>query len=151
MTEGYCCLLLTRVLPLIVWTRWLQLEYGCHGQDLVIREVRGDESITVSLSGPATARHVDKVIPVFRDAIATKKRIMIDFSDTRAIDARFLGLLLMLRKKLNGNGASPSFIDLSPRLERIFRLNRLEFVHKVERTETPTCTSTSDRPFTHSM
>ena len=121
-------LLLTRVLPLVVWMRWLQLEYGRHGQDLVIRQVRGDESITVSLSGTATARHVDKVIPAFRDAIATKKRIIIDFSDTRAIDARFLGLLLMLRKKLNCNGASPSFIGLSPGLERIFQLNGLGFL-----------------------
>jgi N-acetylglucosaminyldiphosphoundecaprenol N-acetyl-beta-D-mannosaminyltransferase len=86
------------------------------------------ESVAVSLSGPATARHVDKVIPVFRDAIATKKQIMIDFSDTRANDARFLGLLLMLRKKLKGSGANPIFIGLSPALERIFRLNGLEFL-----------------------
>ena len=121
-------LLLTRVLPLVVWTRWLQLKYGRHGQDLVIRQVLGDESVTVSLSGSATARHVDKVIPAFRDAIATKKQIVIDFSDTRVIDARFLGLLLMLRKKLNGNGASPIFIGLSPGLERIFRLNGLGFL-----------------------
>jgi N-acetylglucosaminyldiphosphoundecaprenol N-acetyl-beta-D-mannosaminyltransferase len=121
-------LLLTRVLPLIVWMRWLQLKSGRHGQDLVIRQVLGEESVTVSLSGPATARHLDKVISAFRDAIATKKRIMIDFSDTRVIDARFLGLLLMLRKKLNGNGASPTFIGLSPELERIFHLNGLGFL-----------------------
>ena len=57
---------------------------------------------TLSLSGPATARHVDKIIPAFRDAIATKKQIIIDFSNTCVVDARFLGLLLMLRKKLKG-------------------------------------------------
>ena len=102
-------LLLTRVLPLAVWTRWLQLKYGRYGQDLVISQTDGDESVTVSLSGPATAGHVDKVIPAFRDAIATRKRIMIDFSNTRAIDARFLGLLLMLRKKLKSSGAKSNF------------------------------------------
>ena len=121
-------LLLTRVLPLIVWTRWLQLKYGRHGQDLVIRQVLGDESVTVSLSGSATAGHLDKVISAFRDAIATKKRIMIDFSDTRVVDARFLGLLLMLRKKLNAKAAGPTFIGLSTELERIFRLNGLGFL-----------------------
>jgi anti-anti-sigma regulatory factor len=45
-----------------------------------------------------------------------------------AIDARFLGLLLMLRKKLKGSGANPIFIGLPPALERIFRLNGLEFL-----------------------
>jgi N-acetylglucosaminyldiphosphoundecaprenol N-acetyl-beta-D-mannosaminyltransferase len=41
-------LLLTRILPLVVWTRWLQLKYGRHGQDLVIRQRLGDDSIMVS-------------------------------------------------------------------------------------------------------
>ena len=120
-------ILITRVLPLIVLTR-LRPKYGCSGQDLVIREVRGDESITVNLSGPAIAQHVDKVVPIFRDAIAAKRRIVIDFSETRAVDARFLGLLLMLRKKLNGNCSSLSFRGLSPGLERIFRLNGVGFL-----------------------
>ena len=121
-------LLLTHVLPLIIWTRWLQLKYGRHEQELVIRHVLGYETVTVSLSGPATARHLDKIISAFKEAIATKKRIMIDFSNTRIIDARFLGLLLMLRKKLKSNGASQSFIGLSSELERIFHLNRLGFL-----------------------
>ena len=111
----------------------------------------------MSLSGPANARNVDKVIPAFRSAIATKKRITLNFSNTRTIDARFLGLLLMLKKKLKSTGATITFVGLSPGLQRIFHLSRLEFVHKVERTlgvdshEAPCCTSTSDRPVTHSM
>jgi N-acetylglucosaminyldiphosphoundecaprenol N-acetyl-beta-D-mannosaminyltransferase len=127
--DGWALLriLFTRVLPLIVWTR-LRLKYRCSGQDLVIREIRSDESVIVSLSGPAIAQYVDKVIPILRDAIAAKKRIVIDFSETRAVDARFLGLLLMLRKKLKGNGKSPTFIGLSPGLERIFHLNGLGFL-----------------------
>jgi N-acetylglucosaminyldiphosphoundecaprenol N-acetyl-beta-D-mannosaminyltransferase len=123
-------LLLTRVLPLVIWMRYLQLQCGFHGKALVIRQVRGDESIIVGLSGAAITRHLDKVIPAFREAIATKKRIVIDFSETRAIDARFLGLLLMLRKKLKilDNGINPTFIGLSPGLKRIFRLNGLRFL-----------------------
>jgi len=127
--DGWALLriLFTRVLPLIVWTR-LWPKYGYSGQDLVIGEVRGDESITVSLSGPATVRHVDKVIPVFRDALVTKKRVVIDFSDTRDIDARFLGLILMTRKKLKSNGLRLILTGLSPRLERMFRLYCLGFL-----------------------
>ncbi len=119
-------LLLTRVLPLFIWTRWLA--YGRCEQDLVVGQVRDDACVTVSLSGTATARHVDKVIPVFRNVIETKKPIVIDFSQVRVVDARFFGLLLMLRKKLNGNGSSLRFIGLSPGLERIFRLNGLGFL-----------------------
>jgi N-acetylglucosaminyldiphosphoundecaprenol N-acetyl-beta-D-mannosaminyltransferase len=124
-------LLFTRVLPLAFWTWWLQLRYQRRGEDLIITQADDHESITVSLSGPANARHVDKAILAFRKAIATKKRITLDFSNTRTIDARFLGLLLMLKKKLKNTGAAPTlptFVGLSPGLERIFRLNRLDFI-----------------------
>jgi len=121
-------LLFTRVLPLVIWTRWLQLKYGRDRRGLIVDQVCNGESITLSLSGPATARHVDKIIPALRNAIAVKKRIVINFSNTSVVDARFLGLLLMLRKELNNNGASLSFIGLSSMLERIFHLNSLDFL-----------------------
>jgi N-acetylglucosaminyldiphosphoundecaprenol N-acetyl-beta-D-mannosaminyltransferase len=121
-------LLVTKVLPLAIWTRWLELKYGRRERDLVINEHHGHESVTVSLAGSATARYVDEIIAAFRAAIAVKKRIMIDFSDTRAIDARFLGLLLMMRKTLKDDAAGPVLIGLSPELRRVFRLNGLEFL-----------------------
>ena len=55
--------------------------------------------------------------------MTTKKQIVIDFSETSAVDARFLGLLLMLRKQLKAQNAVPRFIGISRRLERMFRLN----------------------------
>ena len=121
-------LLVTRVLPLAFWTRWLRMEFERDGQNLVITQERGCKSVTLSLSGPATARYVERVIPVFREAIFTRKQVIIDFSKTRVIDSRFLGLLLMLRKKLEGTGAGPIIVGLSPRLESIFRYNDLEFL-----------------------
>ena len=121
-------LLLTNVLPLAILLWWLQVKYGHHRNDLVITQVHANESVTVSLSGPATARHVDKLIPVIRAALAAKKQIIIDFSNTCAIDTRFLGLLIMLRKILKGIGAKPIFIGLSPGLKSIFRLSCVEFL-----------------------
>ena len=121
-------LLFVRVLPLAILTRWLRLKCKRYRRDLVITQTHGSESVTVSLSGSAIAQHVDKIIPVFREAIATKKRIIIDFYHTRLVDTRFLGLLLMLRKKLTVSGVSLIFIGLSPGLERIFRLNGLGFL-----------------------
>jgi N-acetylglucosaminyldiphosphoundecaprenol N-acetyl-beta-D-mannosaminyltransferase len=121
-------LLLTRVLRLVIWTWWLLLKNQRHGQDCVITQTHGYESVTVSLSGPATAAHIDKIVPIFRDAIATKKQTTIDFSNTCIIDARFLGLLLMLRKQLKGGGANPILMGLSPGLKLIFRLHGVGFL-----------------------
>ena len=121
-------LLFTHVLPFALWTWWLRIKYERRGEDLIIStSAHGCESVSVSLSGPANAQHVDQVIPALREAIAAKKRITLDFSNTRSIDARFLGLLLMLIKKQKSTGAPPVFVGLSPALERIFRLNRLDF------------------------
>jgi N-acetylglucosaminyldiphosphoundecaprenol N-acetyl-beta-D-mannosaminyltransferase len=118
-------LLFTHVLPFAFWTWWLRLRYERRGEDLIITQHCGHESVTLSLSGPANARHVDKAITAFKEAAASKKRIRIDFSNTRTIDARFLGLLLMLKKTLKNTGAAPNFVGLSPGLERIFRLNSI--------------------------
>jgi N-acetylglucosaminyldiphosphoundecaprenol N-acetyl-beta-D-mannosaminyltransferase len=123
------CLLLTRVLPLVIRMRRLQRKYSRPEHDLLIRETHSHECVTLSLSGSASAKHVKKVIPVLRDAIAMRKRIVIDFSDTRFIDARFLGLLLMVRKKqLNDCDSGLSLIGLSRELESIFAFNGLGFL-----------------------
>jgi N-acetylglucosaminyldiphosphoundecaprenol N-acetyl-beta-D-mannosaminyltransferase len=122
-------LLFTHVLPVAFWTWWLRLKYERRGEDLIITQDHDHESVTVSLSGPANARHVDRAIHAFRTALATKKRITLDFSGTRTIDARFLGLLLMVKKQLKNTGAAPIFVGLSPELKRIFRLNNLDFMY----------------------
>jgi N-acetylglucosaminyldiphosphoundecaprenol N-acetyl-beta-D-mannosaminyltransferase len=120
--------LVTRVLPLAIWTRWLKLKHRHDEQGLVVTHQLRAESVTVSLAGAATGQYVDKAIAAFRDALVVKKRMMIDFSNTLIVDARFLGLLLMVRKKLKGNEASPILMGLSPGLTRIFRLSGLEFL-----------------------
>jgi N-acetylglucosaminyldiphosphoundecaprenol N-acetyl-beta-D-mannosaminyltransferase len=119
-------LLFTRILPFAFWTWWLRLRYE-RREDLIITQVQGCDAVTLSLSGPANARNVDGAIPAFRAAIAMKKQIALDFSNTRTIDARFLGLLLMLKKTLKKAGAALNFVGLSPNLEKIFRLNGLDF------------------------
>jgi N-acetylglucosaminyldiphosphoundecaprenol N-acetyl-beta-D-mannosaminyltransferase len=119
-------LLFTHVLPFVFWTWWLRLRYE-RGEDLVVTPSYGYEAATLSLSGPANARNVNKAIPAFTEAIATKKQIVLDFSNTRTIDARFLGLLLMLKKVLENDRTAPIFVGLSPVMKIIFRLNRLDF------------------------
>jgi N-acetylglucosaminyldiphosphoundecaprenol N-acetyl-beta-D-mannosaminyltransferase len=119
-------LLFTHVLPFVFWTRWMQLRYE-RKQDLVITQTHASGTVTLSLSGPANAKHVHRAITAFREAAATRKQVTLDFSNIQAIDARFLGLLLMLKKKLKARGAAPKFTGVSPLLQRVFYLGGLEF------------------------
>ncbi len=118
-------LLLTHVLPLAIRARSQRRRCERNGHDLVIDQAQGCDSVTLRLSGFAIACNAEKAIFRFRDAVTTNKQIVIDFSATLAVDARFLGLLLMLRKRLKAQGAVPRFVGISVRLERVFRLNGL--------------------------
>ena len=122
-------LLLTRVLPLAIATRWYRLRWQHQAQDLLVETTQDHQSTTIGLRGVATEKHVGKAISRFGEVLAKKQKIIIvDLSDTRVIDARFFGLLLTLRKQLKGQGAKLIFTGASRRIERMFRLNELGFL-----------------------
>jgi len=118
-------LLLTHVLPFVFWTWWMRRTHE-RGEALTITQDYGSRAVTLTLSGPADARHVDRAIPVFRAAVASGKPVTLDFSNVCAIDARFLGLLLMLRKQLEAQGCVGTFVGVSPLIARIFRMGGLD-------------------------
>ena len=76
-------LVLTRVLPLAVGAHWLRLR-AAHGgrHDFVIVKAQNDLMVTLRLSGYATARQVPKAIACFREALASRKQLVVDFSET---------------------------------------------------------------------
>jgi N-acetylglucosaminyldiphosphoundecaprenol N-acetyl-beta-D-mannosaminyltransferase len=121
-------LLLTRVLPLAVLTRWQQLRRRYAAQDLLIKTKLHDQSITITLSGAALESNVPNATLHFQQALAGNKDVVIDLSDTRQIDPRFLGLLLMLRKELRNRGAQLRFTAVPPGIESVFCLNELGFL-----------------------
>ncbi len=121
-------LLLTRILPLAVAARWARLRPDCRRHDFVIVKTHNCTNVTLGIIGDATASQVPKTIAFFRDAVATQKKVVLDLSQTGAMDARFFGLLLMLRKQLSGNGSGLQFVGVSPILGRLFRLNGLEYL-----------------------
>jgi N-acetylglucosaminyldiphosphoundecaprenol N-acetyl-beta-D-mannosaminyltransferase len=49
------------------------------------------------------------------------------------MDPRFLGLLLMLRKQVKKQQARLKFVRMSRQLERMFRLNGVDFLLASER------------------
>jgi N-acetylglucosaminyldiphosphoundecaprenol N-acetyl-beta-D-mannosaminyltransferase len=120
-------LFLTNILPLIVRTRWERL-LGRLTEDLQIESAQDYEAITLHITGAATASNVDKAIGAFRDALASRKDIRINLANTCALDARFLGLILMLRKRARQQGAALEFVGVSSRLQTMFRLNGAGFL-----------------------
>jgi N-acetylglucosaminyldiphosphoundecaprenol N-acetyl-beta-D-mannosaminyltransferase len=74
------------------------------------------------------AAHVDGAIEQLRDALDSGKCMIVDVSNTQHIDARFFGLFLMVRKQLASRGQKLLFMGASAGLQRIFRLNRFEFL-----------------------
>jgi N-acetylglucosaminyldiphosphoundecaprenol N-acetyl-beta-D-mannosaminyltransferase len=71
---------------------------------------------------------VEVAVDRFRFGVSAKVRVVLDFAKTRAVDARFLGLLLMLRKQQKAQGKDLELTGISPRMERIFRRNEVGFL-----------------------
>ena len=121
-------LLLTNVLPLALAAQWQRLVAARHVQDLLIKRSETPDGVILSLSGSATAQHVDKASAWFRDAISANRPISIDLANTCAIDARFLGLLLMVRKQVESRGMRLNVTGKSRYIATMFRLNGAEFM-----------------------
>jgi N-acetylglucosaminyldiphosphoundecaprenol N-acetyl-beta-D-mannosaminyltransferase len=120
-------LLLTRVVPLMIWRRWLKLMQSEESKHFALAEWHHDESSTISLKGFATAEHVKDAISSFRLA-SYRKIITIHLGDLRFIDSRFLGLLLMLRKTAKERGAELQIVEASKIIRRLFRLYGADYL-----------------------
>jgi N-acetylglucosaminyldiphosphoundecaprenol N-acetyl-beta-D-mannosaminyltransferase len=119
-------LMLTSVLPLVLGGKWRQVR-GTTGE-LQITACRDGELCGITLAGMATGNNITNAIPAFRDALAKSGALTIDVSGLRTIDPRFFGLLLMVRKQLCEQRRRLQFAGVSPRIERVFRLNRFSFL-----------------------
>ncbi len=124
-------LLLTHILPLLIYARWFQFldRYSRHDFAVVRKECANNDELY--LSGYATARRAPQVITAFREAVASQKSVLVDLSQIKGLDARIFGLLLMLRKQLIGQGLALKFQGASPKLQRQFRLNEVGFLLSV--------------------
>jgi N-acetylglucosaminyldiphosphoundecaprenol N-acetyl-beta-D-mannosaminyltransferase len=121
-------LLLTEALPLAWAARWQRLPFARSGQELRVDKVEEGTTMTLHLAGDATAPYVATAISEFRAALNSQKQLLIDLSATRRIDSRFFGLLLMLRKQLEGSGRRLVLTGISSRIARLFRRNGVAFL-----------------------
>jgi N-acetylglucosaminyldiphosphoundecaprenol N-acetyl-beta-D-mannosaminyltransferase len=101
---------------------------------LHIDTIETDDALTLRISGAATAQFSDMAIAHFRKAVAAKQStIVLDVKEMQFLDARFLGILLMLRRELMERGAELRFAGVSASIRRLFRLHEGSFLLSDER------------------
>jgi N-acetylglucosaminyldiphosphoundecaprenol N-acetyl-beta-D-mannosaminyltransferase len=126
--RGLLYLLMTCVLPLAISQQWRRLVGLLKKTDLVVDRRDDKNSIVLKLTGDAVAAHIESAIACLRPALGIDKPILIDLLDVTAIDARFFGLILTVRKNLLDRGLSLGFSGATPRMARAFRLNGFGFL-----------------------
>ncbi|WP_368855383.1 STAS domain-containing protein, partial [Enterobacter cloacae] len=75
------------------------------------------------LAGAAVARHSAKAATWIGAALSSAGPIMIDMTKVTTIDTRFIGLLLMARKKLQQVNQPLRLVGVSFRVRALLRLN----------------------------
>ena len=128
-------LLNVKVLPLVIH-RFVRRK--AYLKRLVVDVAVHDElTVNLKICGAATSNNIDRIEAAFRAALSTGKRIVIDFCAASAVDARFLGLLLMVRKRAARDNTKVTLRGLSPGLKRQFRLNGAEFLLEADNSTEP--------------
>lgn len=116
-------LFLTSVLPMAIAAR-----VNTARSEFSVRPNEGNGHYTLVLSGAAAGRLVDRLVPFVDEAAKENRDVTIDLSEVNDADGRFFGLLLDLRTRLAKRGLDLHLAGISPRVRRIFRLNRFEFL-----------------------
>lgn len=110
----------SRILPLLFYR--LRTMNSSQGQ-LTIQSEWQNDCHKLSFLGSATRTNIKEIIGALRTTLSSGRRVVIDLTEVSAIDARFLGLLLVFRKMVKSNGAELILSGVSSGLERIIRLN----------------------------
>jgi N-acetylglucosaminyldiphosphoundecaprenol N-acetyl-beta-D-mannosaminyltransferase len=127
-------LLATHVIPLALKARSLRRTAQRTSLDLVIESVQTLDAVILHLRGFAIAGNIEQAVASFRQALSYNGTIEIDLSATNELDARFLGLILMVRKRLKSLRAkSLKFSGVSAKMEMVFRRNGLEYLLRESR------------------
>jgi N-acetylglucosaminyldiphosphoundecaprenol N-acetyl-beta-D-mannosaminyltransferase len=122
-------LLSTCILPLAILNRWYLFKSNGQSKELSIITEQNHDSVTIRLAGYANESNIASAITFFRETLIKQKaNVVLDLTRTHAIDGRFFGLLLMLRKNLKNQGAKLQFVGISPTIRRLFWLNGLNFL-----------------------
>jgi len=117
-------LIALQVLPLAVLSRITNAK-DC---DLEFVNVINGERLILRMSGAATSVNIQTAIDWFTKATKAPRTVQLDLAKVSRVDARFLGLLLMLRKVLRSSGRSLELTGLSRPIKRSFNLHGLAYL-----------------------
>lgn len=123
-------LVITQALPIGIDLGWRRYFQNNKNQGLSYWQREHHNLIVAGLAGFAIEKHTVKSIAFFRSLVVHRRDIALDVSKMRAIDSRFFGLLLMLRKELGKYGKVLTFTGVSKKSRRAFRLSGFEFLLK---------------------
>ena len=122
-------LLVTRVLPLVARAQMAKLSSLNQSEPLRVSTKHEYGSVTLKLSGNALDKDINLAIGHFRDALASATdQVVVDINGITAVDQRFLGLLLMMRKCSDKQGVVLKIVGASRSVERSFQLNEVDYL-----------------------
>ena len=94
---------------------------------LAIAIHHSETGLRVSLQGSAIGPNVEKILPTLEGAMQYNERICVDLSNVNIVDARFMGLLVMLKSKANVAGGSV-IIKARPPVTWALKLNGFRYL-----------------------
>jgi len=107
-------LLVTRVAPLMAFAAYFRLMEPVRGREMALSvDLAASGAKVIRCRGSLTARNVGAAAETFRAAIASASELVLDFHGVTAIDARFLGLLLMVEKRMRLGGRQLRIVGAS--------------------------------------
>lgn len=113
-------LLLTRVLPLMLWQR----QGAAPAADYARAEVRrGDEPRRLALHGAWRTDNLAPLRQAFTELLAGDGDAMLDLDDCCDLDSAAVALLLLLAQALSDRGQRLRLVGLTPRLRRLLHLH----------------------------
>ncbi len=118
-------LLLTKIIPLALLERWYRLRLMQKGLHIDVTSDEDNKAVILTLNGAATRENVNIALPPIQAAASAKKTVVVNFANTRLIDARFIGLLLMLHKQLKQQGHQLRFTGVNSRVDKNIQTQRI--------------------------
>jgi len=96
-------------------------------QELEITSRRDGAVLVLGFSGSATVPNVAHAISSLRASLAMQLPLVVDLSNIKNIDNRFIGLLLMLRKQAK-ECRGMRLVNVPRRISRVLSLNGFAFL-----------------------
>jgi N-acetylglucosaminyldiphosphoundecaprenol N-acetyl-beta-D-mannosaminyltransferase len=121
-------LVITQALPIGLDVGWRRYFQNSKSHELSYWKREHHDLIVAGIVGFATKKYAIKSIAFFRSLLVHRCDVVLDVSKMLAIDSRFFGLLLMLRKELGKEGKLLTFVGTSKRSQRAFKLSGFEFL-----------------------